>query len=194
MKANASNLRSSVVIKLCDTALGIFVLAHTTSFKPIAVGVALTALCIASAVQRTVLTLKFKKLKRIVRFLSWLENHERKTRQAHVWRTDAQAYDREYLLQTVKQRGESVTIWAAVSGFSAGLIVILKGRIAGEKYREILADQVNHMMEILLPAGDGIFQDDNVPINATGLVQSQFNEHEEEVKHLPWLVQHPTLM
>ncbi|GFU46227.1 DDE_3 domain-containing protein [Trichonephila clavipes] len=33
--------------------------------------------------------------------------------------------------------------------------------------------------------GDEIFQDDDAPIRAVGLVQSWFNGHENEVKHLP---------
>ncbi|GFX59419.1 DDE_3 domain-containing protein [Trichonephila clavipes] len=46
----------------------------------------------------------------------------------------------------------------------------------GKKYREILADQVHPMMQTLFPAGNGIFQDDNVPIHAAELVQSWFDE------------------
>ncbi|GFW43449.1 DDE_3 domain-containing protein [Trichonephila clavipes] len=52
--------------------------------------------------------------------------------------------------------------------FSAGPIITLKGRITGEKYREILADHVHPRMQTLFPAGDGIFQDDNAPIHAMG--------------------------
>ncbi|GFW54889.1 DDE_3 domain-containing protein [Trichonephila clavipes] len=33
--------------------------------------------------------------------------------------------------------------------------------------------------------GDGILQGDNSPIHAAGLVQSEFDEHEDKVKHLP---------
>ena len=84
-------------------------------------------------------------------------------------------------------------VWAAVSWFSAGPIVTLKGRIAGEKYREVLADQVHPMMKILFPAGDGIFQDDNAPIHEVRVVQSWFDEHEDEVKDLLWPAQSPDL-
>ncbi|GFW96932.1 hypothetical protein TNCV_2160671 [Trichonephila clavipes] len=41
-------------------------------------------------------------------------------------------------------------------------------------------------MQTLFPAGDGIFQDDNAPIYATGLSQSWFDEHEDKVRHLLW--------
>ncbi|GFY12282.1 hypothetical protein TNCV_283851 [Trichonephila clavipes] len=55
-------------------------------------------------------------------------------------------------------------------GFSAGPIVTLKERITGEKYREILENQVHIVMQTLFTARDGIFQDDNAPILASGPV------------------------
>ncbi|GFV62981.1 DDE_3 domain-containing protein [Trichonephila clavipes] len=78
-----------------------------------------------------------------------------------------------------------------MSSFSAGIIATLKRSTSEEKYREILADQVQLMMQILFPAGDGIFLDDSVSIHAAGFVLSWFNEHVEEVKHLPRPAQPP---
>ncbi|GFW53486.1 DDE_3 domain-containing protein [Trichonephila clavipes] len=40
---------------------------------------------------------------------------------------------------------------------------------------------------------DGIFQDDIAPIHVSGLVQSWFDEHENEVKYLPWPTKSPHL-
>ncbi|GFT25225.1 hypothetical protein TNCV_180991 [Trichonephila clavipes] len=65
-------------------------------------------------------------------------------------------------------------LWATVSWSSAGPIVILKERITGEKYGEILAGQLHPMMQTLIPAGDGILQK---PIHAAGLVQSCDEAH-----------------
>ncbi|GFX31389.1 DDE_3 domain-containing protein [Trichonephila clavipes] len=62
-----------------------------------------------------------------------------------------------------------------------------------EKYREILADQVHPMTQTFFPVRVGIFQDDNAPIHITGLVQSWYDEHMDEVKHLPCPVQSPDL-
>ncbi|GFW38839.1 DDE_3 domain-containing protein [Trichonephila clavipes] len=75
--------------------------------------------------------------------------------------------------------------------FSAGPIVTLKEKITGEKYRESLANLVHPMMQLLLTAGDGIFQDDNAPIQTVRLVQSWFEEHKDEIKHLPWFAESP---
>ncbi|GFY19515.1 DDE_3 domain-containing protein [Trichonephila clavipes] len=72
-------------------------------------------------------------------------------RRVHVLGTPAQAYDRDCLLPTVKLRGGSVIIWAALSWFSVRPNITPKGRIPEEN----------------------------------GLVQSWFDEHENEVKQLP---------
>ncbi|GFU22097.1 DDE_3 domain-containing protein [Trichonephila clavipes] len=69
--------------------------------------------------------------------------------------------------------------------FPALPAITLKGRITGEKYKEISADKVHPMLQTLFPVRDGIFQDDNAPIPAARLVQSWFDEHEDKVKHLP---------
>ncbi|GFW05880.1 DDE_3 domain-containing protein [Trichonephila clavipes] len=96
-----------------------------------------------------------------------------------------QRYDRDCLLPIVKHGWESVTIWAVVSWYFAGPIVNLKGRIPGEKYREISADQIHPMIQTLFPAKGGIFQDEIAPVHAAGLVQLWFDEHQNEVKHQP---------
>ncbi|GFW60747.1 DDE_3 domain-containing protein [Trichonephila clavipes] len=86
-------------------------------------------------------------------------------------KTPAQAYDRN-CLSTVQQEDGPVMIWAAVSWFSAEIIIVLKGKITREKYREVSADQVHPMRQTLFPAEYGIFQEDNAPIHGTGLIQS----------------------
>ncbi|GFV44421.1 DDE_3 domain-containing protein [Trichonephila clavipes] len=86
-----------------------------------------------------------------------------------VWKTPTQAYTRDC---QALHRGESVIIWAVVSGTSAVSIITLKGSITEEKCREVFAFQNHPMMQTLFPVGEGIFQNDNAPIHAVGLVQS----------------------
>ncbi|GFX03665.1 DDE_3 domain-containing protein [Trichonephila clavipes] len=93
------------------------------------------------------------------------------TGRVYFWMTPSQVYDHDGLLPTVKHRGGFVMAWAAMSCFSAGPIVNLKGRFTAKK----------------------VFQDDSTPIHATRLIQSRFDEHEVEVKHLPWPTKSPDL-
>ncbi|GFV71484.1 DDE_3 domain-containing protein [Trichonephila clavipes] len=82
---------------------------------------------------------------------------------------------------------------AAVPWLSAGLIITLKRRITGEKYRENTTGQVHPIMQTLFSARDGFLKDDNALIHGRGLVQSAFDELEVKVKHLPWPVQSTNL-
>ncbi|GFU56272.1 DDE_3 domain-containing protein [Trichonephila clavipes] len=76
-------------------------------------------------------------------------------------------------------------IWAATSWFSSGPIITQKGKITGQEYSEILDHQVHFMIQILFPAEDGIFQDDNAPVHAAELAPSGFDNHEDKVQHIP---------
>ncbi|GFY32465.1 DDE_3 domain-containing protein [Trichonephila clavipes] len=92
-----------------------------------------------------------------------------------------------------KYGGKSVMISTVMLWFFARPIVTMKGKIPGEKYREILADQVHPMKQSLLPAKGGIFQVDNAPFYAAGIVQSWFDEYMDNAKHLLWPTQSPNL-
>ncbi|XP_011137057.1 uncharacterized protein LOC105181771 [Harpegnathos saltator] len=81
----------------------------------------------------------------------------------YAWRAPKEAYDPDCLLPTVKHGGASVIIWAAISWYSAGPIIILNGRITTNEYLNILNDEVLTMTSILLP-NTAIFQDDNASI------------------------------
>ena len=67
------------------------------------------------------------------------------------WRMLAQVYDPVCLYPIVKYGGGFVVIWAAMPWFSIRPIVTLKVRNSGEKYWEILANQVHPMMQTLFP-------------------------------------------
>jgi transposase InsO family protein len=49
------------------------------------------------------------------------------------------------------------------------------------------------MIQTLFLNNDAVFQDDNAPIYTAGTVQSWFEEHKDELQHLPWPVQSPDL-
>jgi hypothetical protein len=41
------------------------------------------------------------------------------------------------------------------------------------------------MIQTLFPNNNMVYQDDNGPIHMAGTVQSWFEEHEDELQHLP---------
>ncbi|MBJ5686569.1 transposase [Salmonella enterica subsp. enterica serovar London] len=84
-------------------------------------------------------------------------------------------------------------VWAMISWFAAGPIITLHRRINSGDYVTVLADHVHSMEQTLFPSGDCTFQDDNAPIHRSRTVQSWFEEHEDEVAHLPRPAQSPNL-
>jgi hypothetical protein len=68
--------------------------------------------------------------------------------------------------------GGSAMVWAAISWYSVGSIIILHGRITAWEYVERLGNQVHPMIQTLFPNNDAVFQNDGAPIHTTGTVQS----------------------
>jgi len=75
----------------------------------------------------------------------------------YVWRTPKEAYNLECLVQSVKHGGRSVIIWATVSWYSTGPIIILNCRIAASDYKDILGNQVHPMVQMLFPNKGAVF-------------------------------------
>jgi hypothetical protein len=97
------------------------------------------------------------------------------------------------LVATEKHGGGSVTVWAAMSWYSVGPIITLHGRIIAREYVDRLYNQVHPLIRTLFPNNDAVFQDDNSLIHTAETVQSWFQEHKDEIKHLPWPPQSPHL-
>jgi hypothetical protein len=45
------------------------------------------------------------------------------------------------------------------------------------------------MIQNLFPNNHAVFQDNNALIHTTGIVQSWFGKHEDELQHFPWTAQ-----
>jgi hypothetical protein len=48
-----------------------------------------------------------------------------------------------------------------------------------------LGNQVHPMIQTF-PNNDAVFQDNNALVHTAGTVQSWFEEHKDELQHLPW--------
>ena len=65
-----------------------------------------------------------------------------------VWRMPNEAYNPECMVQTVKQEGGYVTIWAENSWYSTGPITTLHCRITASEYVDILGNQVHPVVHM----------------------------------------------
>jgi hypothetical protein len=93
----------------------------------------------------------------------------------------------ECLIPAVKHMEGSVMVWAAISWYSVGHIVIFHGGITAREYMDRLGNQVHPMIQMLFPNKDAVLQDDSASIHTAGTVQSWFEENEGE--HDPWPAQ-----
>jgi hypothetical protein len=86
-------------------------------------------------------------------------------------------------------------VWACniVVQYDVGPIIALHDRITAREYVDRLGNQVQPMIQTLFPNKDAVFQGDNAPIHTAETVQSWFEEHEGELRHLPWPEQSPHL-
>lgn len=94
---------------------------------------------------------------------------------------------------TMKHGGRFVMVWAAISWFSAGPIIVLQGTVTASEFVTIFDDHVHLMVQSLFPDGDYVYQDDKSPVYTAEIIQDWFSEHMGEVSHLPWTPQSPNL-
>jgi hypothetical protein len=73
------------------------------------------------------------------------------------------------------------------------VVLTLHGRITAREYVDRLGNQVNPIIQTLLPNNNAVFQENNATIHIAGTVQSWFEEHEGELHHLTWPPQSPYL-
>jgi hypothetical protein len=72
---------------------------------------------------------------------------------------------------------------------SVAPIITFHGPITVREYGDRLVSQVQPMIQTLFPKNDAVFQDNDAPIHTAETVQSWFEEHEDELQHLPWPAQ-----
>jgi hypothetical protein len=67
--------------------------------------------------------------------------------------------------------------------YSAGPIITLHGRITAREYLDRLSNQVHPMIQTLFPNNG---EDSKTTIHTVGSFQLWFEEHKNELQHLPW--------
>jgi hypothetical protein len=83
----------------------------------------------------------------------------------YMWRIPKEAYNLECSFPTVKHGGGSVVVWATMSWHSVGPIITLYGRTTAREYVDRLGNQVDPMIQTLLPNNNAVFQDDSALIH-----------------------------
>jgi len=83
-------------------------------------------------------------------------------------------------------------IWAAISCYSAGLIIILHGRITASDYVDISRNHVHPIVQ-MFRKNDTIFHYENSPMPTARSAQSWFKEHERALQQLLWPAQLPDI-
>jgi hypothetical protein len=96
--------------------------------------------------------------------------------------TPKEAYNPEGLVPTVKHKGGSLMVWAAISWNPAGPMITFHGRTTA---RDKLGNQVHSSIQTLFPKNDAVFHDDNASIHKAGSVQSWIEEHDGKLQNLP---------
>jgi hypothetical protein len=107
----------------------------------------------------------------------------------YVWRTPKETYNREYVSGSNSDAWERLCEGSdnnILVQYSVGAIITLHGRITIREYADRLGNQVHPMIQTLFLNNDSVFQHDTAPIHTAGTVWSWFEEHEAELKHLPW--------
>jgi len=99
-----------------------------------------------------------------------------------------EAYNLECLVPTVKHRGGSVMIWAAISWYSAGPIITLVKLLPVTTWTFLVTRYIL-WSRCYLTNNNAIFRDDSLFIHTAGSVLSWFEEHEDALQHLTWPAQ-----
>jgi len=108
------------------------------------------------------------------------------------WRDPKLPMTSQHVKPTVKYGKDSVMVWGCFSYFGVGLCCKIDGRMNGELYREILADELMRTMSMHdLGINDVIFQHDNDPKHAAHETKRWLSEH--RIKVLDWPAYSPDL-
>ena len=108
-----------------------------------------------------------------------------------VWRKRKEAFNPKNTIPTVKFGGGSIMVWGCFSGNGTGCLQIIKGRMNGAMYRDILSENLIRSVEMLQLGQNFVFQQDNDPKHTAKATSKWFEDN--NVAILPWPSQSPDL-
>ena len=80
-------------------------------------------------------------------------------------------------------------VWGALSWRVLGPLVVLREKVSGEHYSNILEDHLHPLLQTVFPGDRPLFQNDSALVPTARWVQTWLDEHNDEVKHLTWYPQ-----
>jgi len=109
----------------------------------------------------------------------------------YVWRKSGERFNPSHTIPTVKHGGGSVMLWGCFSAAGTGRLVRIEGIMNGEKYRQILEDNLMESVRGLGLGRNFIFQHDNDPKHCAKATKEWFRN--KKIKVLEWPSQSPDL-
>uniref|UniRef100_A0A3B3HTK7 Tc1-like transposase DDE domain-containing protein n=1 Tax=Oryzias latipes TaxID=8090 RepID=A0A3B3HTK7_ORYLA len=109
----------------------------------------------------------------------------------HVWRKNGTAHHPQNTIPTVKFGGGSIMAWGCFSACGTGRLHIIEGIMTGEKYGDILDQNLLSSARLLKVKRGWIFQQDNHPKHTAKVTLNWFKK--KKIKLLEWPSQSPDL-
>ena len=83
--------------------------------------------------------------------------------QCQVWRKKEEEFKLKNTIPTVKLLGENIMIWGCFSSRGTGMICVIKERMNGAIYWDILKENLFEFVKMFNLDADWVFQQDNEP-------------------------------
>ena len=113
------------------------------------------------------------------------------SRQDYCWRKINQEFNMVNLKPTVKHGGGSVFVWGCFSYHGIGNLVFIDSHLTGEKYVNILDNNLLPSARKFGLASSFVFQQDNDPKHTSRVAKAYFDSNKIPV--LPWPAMSPDL-
>nr|KAF6379110.1 hypothetical protein mMyoMyo1_009944 [Myotis myotis] len=110
-----------------------------------------------------------------------------------IWQNQYKSMHPTCMSTILQAGGGSVMVWGMFFWLDLGSLIHVEQRLNSTTYLSIIANQVQPIMLMVYPKGDGFFQQDNAPCHSAYIVQEWFQEHEGDFTLLRWPPQSPDL-